>query len=152
MRTALLAALVLVWVSLFVTSRADAQVGVYTMNVGPQASVYPPFGYGGVYPGQSVYFAQGQTYSGQTYSTGQVYTAPLSTGQVYTVPYNYSPYGVSAVGYGGAGAYPAPVYNNPYYGGFLRYAQYRNRRYGGGHMFYSYFPQYQNETSGLFDR
>ncbi|HVX12673.1 MAG TPA: hypothetical protein VHC22_15945 [Pirellulales bacterium] len=152
MRTAVLTAVVLVWSSLFLTSRADAQVGVYTMNAGSQVSVYPPFGYGGVYPGQT-YLAQGQAYSAAGY-TGQVYGAPLfNTGQVYTVPYAYSaPYGYSTVGYGTPGYYPAPVYNNPYYGGFLRYAQYRNRRYGGGHMFYSYFPQYQSETTGIFDR
>jgi hypothetical protein len=160
MRTAVLAATVLVGSSLFVTSRVDAQVGVYSMNTGPTVSVYPPFGYGGVYPGQGSmgqgYWSQGywsrgysgQLYAGQPYS-GQVYTIPYG----YTSPYGYaSPYGYSA-GYGGPGYYSAaPVYANPYYGGFLRYAQYRNRRYGGGHMFYSYFPQYQSETSGVFDR
>ena len=133
MRTAVLAAVVLV--SLFLTSRVEAQVSpfydsrVYTLNLGPATGAYPPFGYGGVYPGQS--------YTGQSY-----------VGQSYSVPYGYP-----AAGYGSPGYFAqTPLYTNPYYSGFTRYAQYHNRRYGGGRMFNSYFPQYQGETSGVFDR
>ncbi|HET6884415.1 MAG TPA: hypothetical protein VFI31_29955 [Pirellulales bacterium] len=145
MRTAVVLAAV-VSGSFLVASHADAQVSyVYGGSLYPVTFGAQPLasgGYGGVYSQQNY----GWQYGGYPLGgyLGRPYVGPVLQ------PWN-------GLVNGGLTYLPqTPVNNNPYYGGYTRYAQYGLRRSGGGRTFGTYVPRdyrvYQPRPGGLFDR